>query len=174
MNLSTGRVLIIVVLIVGGLAILANGFADSGTTAAATPTSSPTGGSTSTETSPPPSETTTPTPTPAPNKTGVKFMALNGTDVVGAAGAAQDMLTADGYVNTDVAADAPSQGVTKTTIYYRPDHSGQNKADATYVSTKYFKGSVIKKLDTDIQGAVSDDTAIVVVVGSDWATKITS
>jgi LytR cell envelope-related transcriptional attenuator len=173
-NLSTGRVLIIVALIVAGLAVLANGFADTGTTSAPTPTFTPTGGSTSTETQPPPSETTSPTPTPAPNKTGVKFMALNGTNVVGAAGAAQDMLSADGYVVAQEAADAPSQGVPKTTIYYRPDHSGQNQADATYVSNKYFKGSAVKKLNTDIQNVVPDDATMVVVVGDDWATKITT
>jgi LytR cell envelope-related transcriptional attenuator len=173
-NLSTGRVLIIVALIVGGLAILANGFADSGTTAATTPTSSPSTGPSPTDTRSPPPTTSSPTPTPQPNKTGVKFMALNGTDVVGAAGAAQTLLSADGYVVAQEAADAPSQGVTKTTIYYRPDHNGQNQSDANYVSDEYFKGSVVKKLDPDIQGAVPDDAAIVVVVGGDWATKITT
>jgi LytR cell envelope-related transcriptional attenuator len=174
-NLSTGRVLVIVALIVAGLAILANGFADTDTTAAATsPTTSASGGPSSTETEPPASPTETPTPTPAPNETGVLFMALNGTDVAGAGAAAQEMLTADGYEAAQAAADAPSAGVPKTTVYYRPDHSGQNKADATYVVKEYFKGGAVKKLDTEIQDVVPEAAAIVVVVGEDWATKITT
>jgi hypothetical protein len=175
-NLSTGRVLIIVALIVAGLAVLANGFADSGPTVAATPTGSPSVGRISTETQPPASSTSSPTPTqtPAPNKTGVPFMALNGTDVPGAGAAAQTMLTQDGYDSVATAADVVNKPVPKTTIYFRPDHSGQNEADATYVSKKYFDGSSVKKLNTEIQGVVPDEAAIVVVVGVDWATKITS
>jgi hypothetical protein len=42
------------------------------------------------------------------------------------------------------------------------------------VSKKYFDGSSVKKLNTEIQGVVPDEAAIVVVVGVDWATKITS
>ena len=176
MNLSTGRVLIIVALIVAGLAVLANGFSDSGSIVAETPSTSPTGRVSPTQSVEPssPSATETPTQTPAPNKTGVSFMALNGTDVAGAGAAAQTLLTQDGYDSVETAADAPSQGVPKTTVYYRPDHSGQNQADATYVSTKYFRGSSVKKLNTEIQGVVPETAAIVVVVGDDWATKITT
>ena len=177
MNLSTGRVLIIVVLIVGGLAILANGFADTGTTVAATPSPSPTTSVRPTKTAEPTStstSTSTQTPTPAPNKTGVSFMALNGTDVPGAGAAAQELLTDGGYVSVATAADAPTKGVPKTTVYYRPDHAGQNLADANYVEKKYFKGGAVKKLITEIQGVVPDEATIVVVVGEDWATEITS
>ena len=176
MNLSTGRVLIIVALVVAGLAVLANGFADSGPTAAATPSNSPSGRGTSTQTQPPSSSTSSPPPTetPAPNKDGVAFMALNGTEVPGAGAAAQTLLTQDGYDSVATAADAPSKPVPKTTIYYRPDHSGQSKSDATWVSNKYFDGSSVKKLNTEILGVVPDDATIVVVVGVDWATKITT
>ena len=70
MNLSTGRVLVIVALIVVGLAILANGFSDSGTTAAPlSPTPSVSGGG-HTSSSPPPPTSSAPTPTPAPQKQG--------------------------------------------------------------------------------------------------------
>jgi hypothetical protein len=174
-NLSTGRVLIIVALIVAGLAVLANGFADSGTTAAAPTTTTPSVGASpsNSHSQPPPSSPASPTPTPAPQKTGVKFMALNGTDVPGAGAAAQTLLTQAGYDSVATAADTTNKPVPKTTIYYRPDHSGQNRADATWVSSKYFDGSSVKKLNTDI-GAVPEDAAIVVVVGVDWATKITT
>jgi hypothetical protein len=172
-NLSTGRVLVIVALIVVGLAVLANGFGDTAPAAAtSTPSLSPSGGS-STETSPPPT-TEAPTSTPQPNTKGVLFMALNGTDVAGAAAAAQDLLTGHGYTKVQDAADAPSKGVTKTTIYYRPDHSGQNQADATYVQGQYFKGAAVKKLNTDIQNVVPESAAIVIVIGADWASKISA
>jgi LytR cell envelope-related transcriptional attenuator len=175
-NLSTGRVLIIVALVVAGLAVLANGFADSGTTAAVVTTTTPTIGPspTDTETQSPSTSTASPTQTPKPNKTGVAFMALNGTDVPGAGAAAQTMLTADGYDSVATASDVPNKPVPKTTIYYRPDHSGQNQSDATYVSDQYFRGSSVKKLNTEIEGVVPEEAAIVVVVGVDWATKITA
>jgi hypothetical protein len=176
-NLSTGRVLVIVALIVVGLAVLANGFADEGTAAAST-TLSPSaggGGGASPTDSVSPTETEPPTSTPPPNTKGVLFMALNGTTVTGAGAAAQDLLTNGGYTKVADAVDAPTQDIKKTTIYYRPDQNGQNQADATYVQQKYFKGAAVKKLNPDVQNAgVPDSAAIVVVVGADWATKITS
>ena len=175
MNLSTGRVLVVVALVVAGLAILANGFGNDGTSAATTtPTVSPSRGASPTETSPPAS-TPPPTQTPAPNKEGVLFMALNGTTVTGAGAAAQDLLTAANYTKVADATDAPAQDVTRTTIYYRPDDTGQNEADARWVAKKYFKGAAVKKLNTEIANAdIPQSAAIVVVVGADWATKITS
>jgi hypothetical protein len=173
-NLSTGRVLVIVALIVVGLAVLANGFADEGTAAAPSLSPSPGGGPSPTETqSPQPTDTTT--PTPDPNTKGVLFMALNGTTVAGAGAAAQTRLTAAGYKSVQTAADAPTQDIQRTTIYYRPDDTGQNQSDATYVAGKYFKGAAVKKLNTEIESAnVPDSAAIVVVVGADWATKLVS
>ncbi len=174
MNLSTGRVLVVVALVVAGLAILANGFGNDGTSAATTtPTLSPSRGTSPTETSPPPTSAP-PTQTPAPNKTGVLFMALNGTDVLGAGAAAQKLLTDDGYKKVADAVNAPTQGVPKTTVYFRADDTGQNEADANYVAKTYFEGATVKKLNTDIQNVVEDSAAIVIVVGADWATKITS
>jgi hypothetical protein len=170
-NLSTGRVLIIVALIVAGLAVLANGFADEGP-AVASPTRT-----TSSSTSPPasePPESEPPTQTPPPQKTGVLFMALNGTEVPGAGAAAQELLTGEGYTKVQDADDAPAQDVKKTTIYYRPDDSGQNRSDATYVAKKYFGRAPVKKLDTEVQGAVPSSADIVVVVGQDYATQLIS
>jgi hypothetical protein len=175
MNLSTGRVLIIVALIVAGLAVLANGFADEGTTAGASPTPAPTSDASPTHTgSQPPATSEPPSPTPSPNTRGVLFMALNGTNLPGAGAAAQDLLTTDGYKKVQDAANAPTQDIKKTTIYYRPDDSGQNQSDANYVVDQYFKGAAVRKLNVDIQNIVPDSAAIVVVVGSDWATKITT
>jgi hypothetical protein len=171
-NLSTGRVLIIVALIVAGLAVLANGFADEPTTAAVpTESSSPRSSTQSTE---PPSTTEPPTATPAPEKSGVLFMALNGTDVPGAGAAAQTRLTGAGYKSVATALDSPVKPVKKTTVYYRPDDSGQNQADATYVASKYFGDAAVKKLDPEVapQDIVPPSATIVVVVGEDFASHL--
>lgn len=172
MNLSTGRVLVIVALIVVGLAVLANGFADSGTTAATlSPTPSPTGAA-HTSTSPPPPTSSSPEPTPAPETKGVLFMAMNGTNVTGAGAAAQTKLTDAGYVSAADATDAPTGGVKKTIVYYRDDENApQNQANATYVATKIFKHSVVKPLDPNLEG-VPKSATIVVVVGEDYAEQL--
>jgi hypothetical protein len=173
-NLSTGRVLIIVALIVGGLAILANGFTDEGGTAAASTTTSPPGRSSPTDTTTPtPTDTPTPTPTPAPQKTGVLFMALNGTDVAGAGAAAQVVLTDAGYQKVQDAVNAPVSNVKRTTIYFRDDaDAAQNESDANYVAKKYFNNAAVKKLDPDIQSVVPQSATIVVVVGEDYAQQL--
>jgi len=172
MNLSTGRVVIIVALIVVGLAVLANGFVDdSATLATSSGSPAPTGGSSPTGS---PTGSAAPTPTPAPQTKGVLFMALNGTDVAGAGAAAQTMLTDDGYKAPQDAADAPVQGVKKTTIYYRDDdNAAQNKADATYVADTYFGGAQVKPLDAEVDSMVPPNVTVVVVVGEDWASKLT-
>jgi hypothetical protein len=175
MNLSTGRVVIIVALIVVGLAVLANGFVG-GTTTAATPSGSvaPTGSPSAGGPDSSPSETESPTTTPSPQTKGVLIMALNGTDVAGAAAAAQTMLVDDGYKAPVDAADAPVQGVKKTTVYYRDDdNAAQNKSDATYIADNYFSGAPVKKLDPNVYSDVPDSVTVVVVVGDDYASTLT-
>jgi hypothetical protein len=171
-NLSTGRVLVIVALIVVGLAVLANGFADTGTTAATpSPTPTPGGGHTSTSSTPPPTSQT-PSATPPPETKGVIFMAMNGTNVTGAGAAAQAKLEAAHYVSAATATDAPTGGVNKTIVYYRDDENApQNKANATYVADNIFKNAVVKPLDPNLTG-VPKSATIVVVVGEDYAQKL--
>ena len=121
MNLSTGRVLIIVALVVAGLAVLANGFLDDEATVAAPSGSvSPSG---TESTTPPATDTPSPTATPAPQTKGVIIIALNGTDVTGAGAAAQDLLVSDGYKEAQPSENAPVSGVKKTTVYYRDDEN---------------------------------------------------
>jgi hypothetical protein len=170
-NLSTGRVLVIVALIVVGLAILANGFSDSDTSAAPlSPTPSVSGGGHTSSSSPPPTSTA-PTPTPAPQKQGVLFMAMNGTNVTGAGAAAQTKLTDAGYVAAAQAIDAPTGGVNKTIVYYRDDQNApQNQANATYVADKFFKKAAVKPLDPNL--VVPKSATIVVVVGEDYAQQL--
>lgn len=172
MNLSTGRVLVIVALIVGGLAILANGFSDSGSAAAPSGSPSPPAGGHGSSTSPPPTGTPTPTVTPAPQTKGVLFMAMNGTNVPGAGAAAQTVLTDAGYIAPKDAIDAPTSGIKKTIVYYRDDQdTAQNQSNATYVAHKFFKGALVKPLDPSLVGVPASAT-IVVVVGEDYATQL--
>ena len=172
MNLSTGRVLVIVALIVGGLAILANGFTDSGSSAATTSPTPTTGGHSSTSTPPATTSPSSPTATPAPQTKGVLFMAMNGTDVPGAGAAAQTVLTDAGYTAPKDAIDAPTSGIKKTIVYYRDDQdAAQNQANAAYVAQKFFKGAIVKPLDTSLTG-VPPSATIVVVVGEDYAQQL--
>jgi hypothetical protein len=169
-NLSTGRVLVIVALIVVGLAVLANGFSDSGSTGAAlTPT--PSGGGHTTSTTPPPTSAP-PSPTPPPQTKNVLFMAMNGTDVPGAGAAAQTKLTDAGYVAATDAIDAPTSGIKKTIVYYRNDENApQNQSNANYVAQHYFKHALVKPLDPTMQG-VPKSATLVVVVGEDYAQQL--
>jgi hypothetical protein len=169
-NLSTGRVLVIVALIVVGLAVLANGFSDPGSAGAAlTPT--PSGGGHTTSTTPPPTSAP-PSPTPAPQTKNVLFLAMNGTDVPGAGAAAQTKLTDAGYVAATPAIDAPTSGIKKTIVYYRNDENApQNLSNANYVAQHYFKHALVKPLDPSMQG-VPKSATLVVVVGQDYATQL--
>jgi len=169
-NLSTGLVLVIVALVVVGLAVLANGFSDSGTTGAAlTPT--PSGGGHTTSTTPPPTSAP-PSPTPAPQTKGVLFMAMNGTDVPGAGAAAQTKLSNAGYTVATPAIDAPTSGIKKTIVYYRnDDNAPQNLSNANYVAQHYFKHADVKPLDPSMQG-VPKSATLVVVVGEDYAQQL--
>jgi len=171
-NLSTGRVLVIVALIVVGLAVLANGFSDSGTSAATlSPTPSGGGEHTSSSTTPPPTSAP-PSPTPAPQTKGVLFMAMNGTDVPGAGAAAQTKLSNAGYVVATPAIDAPTSGINKTIVYYRDDDNApQNQSNANYVAQHYFKHAEVKPLDPTLQG-VPKNATLVVVVGEDYAQQL--
>jgi hypothetical protein len=171
-NLSTGRVLVIVALIVVGLAVLANGFSDSGTSAATlTPTPSAGDGGHTTSSTPAPTSVP-PSPTPAPQTKGVLFMAMNGTDVPGAGAAAQTKLSNAGYVVATPAIDAPTSGINKTIVYYRDDENApQNQSNANYVAQHYFKHATVKPLDPSLQG-VPKSATIVVVVGADYAQQL--
>jgi len=171
-NLSTGRVLVIVALIVVGLAILANGFSDSGSSAATLSPTPPAGGGGHTSSSTPPPTSSAPTPTPAPQTKGVLFLAMNGTDVPGAGAAAQQKLTDAGYTPATDAIDAPTSGIKKTIVYYRDDaNAPQNQSNANYVAQHFFKHATVKPLDPTMQG-VPKSATVVVVVGEDYAQQL--
>jgi hypothetical protein len=169
-NVGTARIVIIVLLVVGGIAILANGFG--GAVSAA----GPGGGSSVSETespSPSPDETTgptTPRETPSPQVDGVLFQVFNGTNETGLAGEVQQMMEGDGYTAAADADNAPSPPVAKTVVYFRGGPSGaQNKSNATLVSDTYFDGARVARLDQDLADIVDDSADVVVIVGVDYA-----
>ena len=170
-NLGTARIVVIVALVVAGAVVLANGYPESGGSVAG-----PTGGASARGSSSSPTTTPTtqpPPPGPSPQTTGVSFTALNGTSVTGAGAAAQALLVKHGYTSVQDATNAPSTGVTKTTIYYVGGQSGtQNRSDAEYVAKTYFNDATVKKLDVSLRSLVPTTASIVVVVGQDYAQSL--
>ena len=167
-NLGTARIVVIVALVVAGAVVLANGFPESGGSVAGPSGGASPSGSASSPTSSP--TTQPPPPGPSPQTTGVSFTALNGTSVTGAGAAAQALLVKHGYTSVQDATNAPSTGVTKTTVYYVG--GAQNRSNAAYVATTYFKNAAVKKLDVSLQSLVPATASIVVVVGQDYAQSL--
>jgi len=171
-NLGTGRIVVIVALLVVGAAVLANGFSDGGS--ALQPGGGPSGSAAASETpSGSPSGTTSPTATSTPtpqDPSDVVIQVFNGTDVTGLGATAQAYLVEKGYTANVDALDAPSKPVPKTNIYFRggPD-AAQNESNATFMAKKYFKGAKVAELDPAIDDLVAPKTQLAVVVGDDYA-----
>ena len=171
MNFGSGRILVIVALIVAGVAILAGGFghgvssvgATGGNVASQSPSSS-THPSTSTS----PSTSTLPSPQAAKD---VKIAIFNGTSSVGLAAQAQTTLTNDGYVPGQDPLNSPVQGVApKTVVYYRGgDTADQNKADAQLIADTYFSGAKVQLLGGAFQSAIAPAITVTIVLGQDYA-----
>jgi hypothetical protein len=174
-NLGTGRIVVIVALLVVGAAVLANGFADG--SSGLQPGGGPSGSAVATET---PTGTTTGTSsptaaqTPAPqDPSEVLIQVFNGTTVTGLGGTAQMFLEGKGYTANGDAQDAPSKPVPKTIVYYRGGASAaQNESNATHMAKKYFKGAKVQELDPEFDTLVGKRTQVVVVVGDDYAATI--
>jgi hypothetical protein len=174
-NLGTGRIVVIVALLVVGAAVLANGFADGG--AALQPGGGPSGPVEVTES---PSGTAsgsaspTASQTPAPQDTAeVLIQVFNGTYTAGLGATAQTFLEGKGYTINEQALDAASKPVAKTGIYYRGGAAAaQNEANAAFMAKKYFKGAKVAELDPTIIDGVKKTTQVVVVVGDDYASTI--
>ena len=146
-------------MIVGGLAVLANGFTDSGSAAAPSL-------SAVTDVRRPQFDLE-----PAPNRATLlnvpdarardQGRAVHGAerhDVTGAGAAAQTVLTDDG-IHGDEERDrrANRGGITKTIVYYRDDQdSAQNQSDANYVADKFFNGASVKPLDPNSRGRAGE------------------
>ena len=169
MNTGTARIAIIVALVVVGVLVLTNGFADIGTAADESAVDSPTPGPTN---SPSPADTEAPKPpeeTPSPSAPKDTSVAVfNGTSSIGLAGTVMEDLIAGGYVQGQVPTDALNRPVERTIVYYVGGADAeQNASDATQIADTSFKGAKVKELDPQYNDndLVAKDVQVVVVVG---------
>jgi hypothetical protein len=165
-NLGLARLAIVAALIVIGVAVLANGFSD-GATSAAAPRGSPSASPTQTA-----SPTTTPKQTIVPNKKGVLVQVLNGTNTAGLAGDFQILLEDEGYLKAGEPTDAPDKPVLDSIVYFRRDgNAAQNRADAELLSETYLDGVPVEALPADYAdpSVVSESADVIVVLGEDRA-----
>lgn len=164
MNPGIARLAIVIALVVGGVAVLANGFSDDGAAAPPDETSSPS-----------PSETPSPSRSPqqpiVPNQEGVLVQVLNGTSVAGYAADFQGTLEEQGgYLPAGEPADAPDKPVVDSIVYFRPDASlAQNRADAELLSEEYLGGVPVERLPAAIAAVVNESADVIVVLGEDQA-----
>lgn len=177
MNLSPARLVVLVALVVGGLAVMINGFGDDAAVLAGGGGDSPTP---SVAESPEASGSASPTasesaaPELEPQVDGVMIQVLNGTSAVGLAAEVDAFLIEKGYVAALPAADATNKPVDSTIVYFRtgPD-AEQNEVDAQHLADRYLKGveAGVEPLNNAIDSNnVSPKTQLVVLLGEDYAT----
>ena len=165
MNPGISRLAIVIALVIGGVALLANGFSEGTTVAAPSDSQSPTPSDS-------PSPSNSPQPSIVPNKEGVLVQVLNGTSKAGYAGDFQILLEEEGYLRAGEPADAPDKPVVDSIVYFRQDdHKAQNRADAQLLSETYLGGVPVKPLPKDgpLADVVSESADIVVELGEDQA-----
>ena len=163
MNPGVARLAIVIALVIGGVAVLTNGFSDGASIA--NPTDSP---------SPSPSESPSPSRSPqqsiVPNQEGVLVQVLNGTSQAGYAGDFQILLEEEGYLRAGEPADAPDKPVLDSIVYFRPDDNrAQNRADAQLLSETYLGGVPVRPMPATLDDSVSESADVVVVLGEDQA-----
>lgn len=166
-NLGTARIVIILALAVGGIAVLANGFASG---AVVTP---PTGGGGSDTASPSSSTSSSPTQppkeTPPPVIEGVQIAVFNGTNETGLAAQVQQVLDADGYVAAQDPADAATKPVPRTIVYFRGGaDTSQNRSNARYIADTYFDGARVAILDPELAVDIAESAQAIIIVGVDY------
>jgi hypothetical protein len=174
-NLSPARLAVLVALVVGGIAVMMNGFGDGssvsadGGSSAVSPTDSanpePTG-------SPSASASESAAPELEPQVDGVMIQVLNGTTEIGLAAEVEDFLVGKGYVAALPAADAAQKPVEVTIVYFRTgDEADQNEVDAEHLATRFLKGveAEVKPLSAALDSDVAPKTQLVVLLGNDYA-----
>jgi hypothetical protein len=175
-NLSPARLAVLVALVVGGIAVMLNGFGDEGGAVAGGPdVAQPT----ETETAEPTDDATTPAPTdePAPalepQVDGVMIQVFNGTTVTGLGAEVQEALEGRGYVAALPADDLPTKPADTTTVYFRPGPDAeQNEVDAQHLADRSLRDVddvPVRPLGASLDADVGPRTQLVVVVGTDYA-----
>ena len=172
-NLSPARLAVLVALVVGGIAVLMNGFGDQGAAIADGSDVVPTD-----TLSPAPSDGVSPsvTETPAPDLEpvvdGVSIQVLNGTDATGLAAEADQFLLGKGYEQGLAPGDLENKPVPGTIVYFRTgDDADQNRVNAENLATEYLKGveAAVRPLNESLDAEVAPKTQLVVVLGEDYA-----
>lgn len=164
MNPGLARLAIVIALVIGGIAVLVNGFSEQESKAAQGDSPSPSA-----------SESPSPTPSPkqsvVPNQKGVLVQVLNGTSQAGYAGDFQIMLEEQGgYLRAGEPADAPTKPVVDSIVYFRRDgNRAQNEADAKLLSDTYLGGVPVEPLPAELRDVVNESADVVVVLGEDQA-----
>jgi hypothetical protein len=166
-NPGVARLAIVIALVIGGVAVLANGFSEPATGAAQ-------GGS------PTPSPTATSSPTRSPqqqvvgNQEGVLVQVFNGTSAAGFAGTFQQTLEDQGgYLPAGDPGDAPNKPVVDSIVYFRRDanaaQTAQNRADAQLLSDTYLGGVPVEALPAPLKDLPDPSADVIVVLGEDQA-----
>jgi len=167
MNPGVARLAIVVALVIGGVAVLANGFSDQATGAA--PGDSPSAS---------PSASSSPTQTPEQpvvgNSESVLVQVFNGTSTAGFAGDFQTLLENDGgYLKAGEPGDAPNKPVVDSIVYFRRDanaaQTAQNRADAKLLSDTYLGGVPVGPLPAALKDLPAPSANVIVVLGEDQA-----
>jgi hypothetical protein len=174
-NLSPGRLAVLVALVVIGIAVMLNGFGDDGAMLAD-------GSSGVVETSPSETPGPTDTVTPSAGQTtsaplepqvdGVMIQVLNGTDAVGLAAQVEELLLGEGYESAQEAGDAQNKPVAATIVYFRTGpEAEQNEADAENLAKRFLKrvDATVEPLKATLDSQVAPKTALVVLIGEDYA-----
>jgi hypothetical protein len=163
-NPGVARLAIVVALVVGGIAVLANGFSEG--TVGPSPSPGP-----QTSRSPSPSPQPSPDDEVVPREEGVLVQVLNGTNAPGFAATFQTTLQEEGgYLPAGEAADAPEKPILDTIVYFRKDQdAAQNEADAGLLSDTYLGGVAVEPLPADLREVVDPAADVIVVLGEDQA-----
>ena len=149
MNPGVARLAIVIALVIGGVAVLANGFSD-GETAAAPPGDRRRRLLRRVRPRHAPREQSI-----VPNQEGVLVQVLNGTSQAGYAGDFQILLEEEGYLRAGEPADAPDKPVLDSIVYFRrDDNKAQNRADAQLLSETYLGGVPVNPMPATLADVV--------------------
>jgi hypothetical protein len=164
-NPGVTRLVIVVALVAGGIAVLTNGFPDGATGAEQPPDT----------TSPSVSESPSPSPSPdqdvVAQQEGVLVQVFNGTFQPGLAGDFQIQLEGEGYLRAGDPGDAPDKPLVDSVVYYSTEerNKAQNQADAQLLSDTYLDSAPVERLPAAYEDVADPAADVIVVLGEDMA-----
>jgi hypothetical protein len=167
-NPGVARLAIVVALVVGGVAVLANGFSEPATGAL------PGDSQTPTPTGSPSQPAQSPQRSVVPKQRGVLVQVFNGTFAAGFAGDFQELLEDQGgYLPAGSPEDAQDKPVVDSIVYFRRDanatQTAQNRADAQLLSETYLGSVRVEALPAELDDVADPAADVIVVLGEDQA-----